>query len=60
MGSAGGILVLALGMVFATSSVRNSLMSYTGYCGVIAALMLAAQVIFLLTVRETESAREMK
>ena len=29
MGSAGGILVLALGMVFATGSVRNSLMSYT-------------------------------
>ena len=31
MGSAGGILVLILGMVFATSAVRNSLMSYTGY-----------------------------
>ena len=60
MGSAGGILVLALGMVFATSSVRNSLMSYTGYFGVIAALMLAALVIFLLTVRETEWAREMQ
>ena len=60
MGSAGGILVLALGMVFATSSVRNSLMSYTGYFGVIAALMLAALVIFLLTVRETEWAAEMQ
>ena len=60
MGSAGGILVLALGMVFATSSVRNSLMSYTGYFGVIAALMLAALVIFLLTVREPEWAREMQ
>ena len=44
MGSAGGILVLALGMVFATSAVRNSLMSYIGYFGVIAALMLAALV----------------
>ena len=54
MGSAGGILVLALGMVFATSSVRNSLMSYTGYFGVIAALMLAALVVFMLTVREPE------
>jgi maltose/moltooligosaccharide transporter len=60
MGSAGGILVLALGMVFATSSVRNSLMSYTGYFGVIAALMLSALVIFLLTVREPEWAREMQ
>ena len=61
MGSAGGILVLALGMVFATSAVRNSLMSYIGYFGVIAALMLAALVIFLLTVREQEwSADEVK
>ena len=60
MGSAGGILVLALGMVFATSSVRNSLMSYTGYFGVIAALMLAALVIFLLTVREQEWSAEMQ
>ncbi len=60
MGSAGGILVLALGMVFATSSVRNSLMSYTGYFGVIAALMLAALVVFMLTVREPEWAAEMQ
>ena len=60
MGSAGGILVLALGMVFATSAVRNSLMSYTGYFGVIAAIMLAALVVFMLTVRETEWAEEMQ
>lgn len=60
MGSAGGILVLALGMVFATSAVRNSLMSYTGYFGVIAAIMLAALVVFMLTVREVEWAEEMQ
>ena len=60
MGSAGGILVLALGMVFATSAVRNSLMSYTGYFGVIAAIMLAALVIFMLTVREVEWSQEMQ
>ena len=59
MGSAGGILVLVLGMVFATSSVRNSLMSYTAYFSVIAAIMLAALVIFLLTVREPEWAAQM-
>ena len=46
MGSAGGILVLALGMVFATASVRNALMSYIAYFAVIAAIMLAALVIF--------------
>lgn len=60
MGSAGGILVLILGMVFATSAVRNSLMSYTGYFGVIAAVMLAALVVFMLTVREPEWAAEMR
>lgn len=60
MGSAGGIIVLALGMVFATASVSNSMMSYTGYFGVIAALMLAALVVFMLTVREPEWAAEMQ
>ena len=59
MGSAGGILVLALGMVFATSAVKNSLMSYVGYFGVIAAIMLIALVVFLLTVREVEWAEDM-
>ena len=60
MGSAGGILVLVLGMVFATSAVRNSLMSYTGYFAVIAAIMLAALVVFMLTVRENEWAAAMQ
>lgn len=60
MGSAGGILVLVLGVVFATSAVRNSLMSYTGYFAVIAAIMLAALVVFMLTVRENEWAAEMQ
>lgn len=60
MGSAGGILVLVLGMVFATSAVRNSLMSYTGYFAVIAAIMLAALVVFMLAVRENEWAAEMQ
>ena len=60
MGSAGGILVLVLGMVFATSAVRNSLMSYIGYFAVIAAIMLAALVVFMLTVRENEWATEMQ
>lgn len=60
MGSGGGILVLVLGMVFATSAVRNSLMSYTGYFAVIAAIMLAALVVFMLAVRENEWAAEMQ
>ena len=40
------IVVLALGMVFATSAVRNSLMNYIGYFAVIAAIMLAALVVY--------------
>ncbi len=60
MGSAGGILVLVLGMVFATSAVRNSLMNSIGYFAVIAAIMLAALVVFMLTVRENEWAAEMQ
>ena len=59
MGTAGGILVLVLGMVFATSAVQNALMSYTVYYGVIAAIMLTALGIFLATVREPKWAKEM-
>ena len=60
MGTAGGILVLVLGMVFATSAVRNSLMSYTTFYGVVAGIMIAALVIFLLTVREKAWAEQMR
>jgi len=60
MGSAGGILVLILGMVFATSSVKNSLMNYTPFFLVVAGLMLAALLIFLLKVREPQFVREMQ
>lgn len=60
MGSAGGILVLGLGMVFATSAVKNSLMSYTLYFAVIAGIMLLALLIFLRMVREPQFAAEME
>ena len=59
MGTAGGILVLVLGMVFATSAVRNQMMNYTVYFLVIAGLMLAALGIFRLTVREKKWSAEM-
>ena len=55
MGTGGGILVLAIGMGFATSSVRNSLMSYTAYFSVIAGLMVLALLIFRLTVAEMQA-----
>ena len=60
MGTAGGILVLVLGMVFATSAVKNSMMRYTLYYGIIAAIMLGALGIFKLTVREPEWAAQMQ
>ena len=60
MGTAGGILVLAIGMAFATSSVRNSLMSYTAYFAVIAGIMLLALLIFRLTVNEPKFVTEMQ
>ncbi len=60
MGTAGGILVLVLGMVFSTSAVQNAMMSYTVYYGVVAFIMLAALAIFLLTVREKKWATQMQ
>ncbi len=60
MGTAGGILVLVLGIVFGTSNVKNSLMNYTLFYSVIAAVMLGALMIFLLKVKEKEWAAQMR
>ena len=60
MGTAGGIIVLVLGIVFATSAVRNQLMNYYVYYGIIAALMLVALAVFLATVREPAWTKEMQ
>ena len=60
MGTAGGILVLVLGIVFATSAVKNQLMNYYIYYGIIAGIMLGALAIFLATVREPKWAQEMQ
>ena len=60
MGTAGGILVLVLGIVFATSAVKNQLMNYYVYYGVIAAIMLIALAVFLATVREPAWSKQMR
>ena len=57
MGSVGGILVLVLGIVFGTGKPENAIMSYTAFFSVIAAVMLAALIIFMLTVREPKWAK---
>ena len=60
MGTAGGILVLVLGIVFATSAAKNQLMTYYAYYGVVAGIMLIALAIFLFTVREPAWSRQMQ
>lgn len=60
MGTAGGILVLVLGIIFATSAVRNQLMKYYTYYGIVAGIMVVALIIFLATVREPQWAKEMQ
>ena len=57
-GTAGGIIVLVLGMVFATS--KNKYMEYTGYVMTVCGIMLTGFIIFLLTVKEKKWAQEME
>ena len=57
MGTAGGIIVLVLGMVFATSKIY---MSYSWYIVAIGILMLAGLAVFLFTVKEKAWASEME
>ena len=57
-GTAGGIIVLVLGMVFATSD--RCYMQYTGYVGAVCAVMLVGLIVFILTVKERRWASEME
>ena len=57
MGTAGGILVLALGMVFGTSN--NHYMNYLGYALSVCGIMLLGLTVFVLTVKEKRWAKEM-
>ena len=57
-GTAGGIIVLVLGMVFATS--KHQYMQYTGYVMAVCSVMLLGFIIFMLTVKEKKWAEEME
>ena len=57
-GTAGGILVLVLGMVFATS--KNLYMQYTPYVIAVVSIMLTGLIIFIFTVKEKKWAAEME
>ena len=58
MGTAGGILVLGLGMLLGTS--ENHHMSYTGYVIAVCGIMLIGLVAFIATVKEKRWADEME
>ena len=60
MGTFGGILVLALGIVFGTGKAPKAMMSYTLFFTVIAAVMVLALIVFLLTVREPKFVQDME
>ncbi len=57
MGTAGGILVLVLGMIFGTG--KNHFMRYTGYVIAVCGIMLVGLTVFILTVKEKKWAQEM-
>ena len=57
-GTAGGIIVLVLGMVFATA--KNPYMQYTGYAVAVVSVMLVGLIVFMLTVKEPKWAAEME
>jgi MFS family permease len=58
MGSAGGIIVLVLGMVFATS--KKTYLPYIGYVAAVCAVMLLGFTVFMLFVKEKKWADEME
>ncbi len=60
MGTAGGIVILLMGILFKTSAVENSLMTYFGYFGVLFGLMLVCLFVFRLTVKENLWAQQMR
>ena len=58
MGTAGGIAVLVLGILFKTSS--NLFMKYTAYVIAVCLIMAVGLIVFILTVKEKKWATEME
>ena len=59
MGTAGGVVVIGLGMVFGTGA-ANPYMDYRFYILAVAAVMVVGLVVFLCTVKENKWAKEME
>ena len=60
MGTVGGAVVLALGIVFATGAAKNAMMSYTTFFSIVAGIMLVCLLVFRLNVDEPRFVREME
>jgi len=58
MGTAGGIIVLGLGILFKTNEAGKT--DFTFYMIAVAGLMLVSLLVFMLTVKETAWAKEMQ
>ena len=59
LGTAGGMLVLVLGIVFGTGKAYNQMMSYTWFVGAVCLVMVIGLVVFILTVKEKAWAEQM-
>ena len=60
MGTIGGSLILGVGIVLGTGQVKNTFMSYVGYFLIVAFIMLACLIAFMLTVREKKYISDME
>ncbi|MEG1711149.1 MAG: MFS transporter, partial [Clostridia bacterium] len=60
MGTAGGMLILGLGMVFKTTDAKNALMSYIGFVLATCAVMIVALALFLWRVKENKLVAQMQ
>ena len=58
MGAAGGALVLVLGIVMGTGKAANAMMGYLPFFSVCAGIMLVCLLVFMLTVKEPQWAKE--
>ncbi len=58
MGAAGGIIVLAAGMLMGTGRAQNALMGFAPFFAVVTVLMLLSLAVFVFTVKEPLWSRE--
>lgn len=60
MGTAGGMIVLVLGIVFGTGKAYNQLGSFTWFIGTVCVVMIVGLLLFIWQVREPKWAKEME